>query len=101
LGLGFGLVLLFLTLVTILSISSLRKMDDNLEHIVQLSYAKIKHANYAQKVITQVVDGVQMMMLRDLTARRDINGEIEKLRGEYREIMGKLEKQETSEKGKS
>ena len=100
LGLGFGMVLLFLTLVTIMSISSLRKMDDNLEHIVQFSYAKIKHANDAQKVITQVVDGVQMMMLKDVSARREVYADIEKLRGEYREIMGKLEKQETSEKGK-
>jgi methyl-accepting chemotaxis protein len=100
LGLGFGLVLLFLTLVTIMSISGLRRMDDNLEHIVQFSYAKIKHANDAQKVITQVVDGVQMMMLKDMSARREVYTEIEKLRAEYREIMTKLEKEETSEKGK-
>jgi len=100
LGLGFGLVLLFLALVTIMSISSLRRMDDNLEQIVQFSYAKIKHANDAQKVLTQLVDGVQMMMLKDMSARREVSAEIEKLRGEYREIMTKLEKEETSEKGK-
>ncbi|RII28338.1 MAG: methyl-accepting chemotaxis protein [Geobacter sp.] len=99
-GLGFGLLLLFLALITMMSINSLGKMDDNLERIVQVSYNKIKLANDAQKGISQVIDGVQMLMLKDMSARREVYAEIEKQRGEYREIMTKLEKQETSDKGK-
>ncbi|HEY6872326.1 MAG TPA: methyl-accepting chemotaxis protein [Geobacteraceae bacterium] len=100
LGLGFGLVLLLLSSITLLSVNSLGKMDDGLERIVQVSYAKIKLANDAQKQIHQVIGGVQLMMLKDVSARREVSGEIEKLRGDYREVMSKLEKLETTEKGK-
>jgi len=100
LGLGFGLVLLLLSLITMMSVNSLRMMDDNLERIVQVSYAKIKLANDAQKLINQVIDGVQLMMLKDMSARHEVTAEVEKLRADYREIMDKLGKLETTEKGK-
>jgi methyl-accepting chemotaxis protein len=100
LGLGFGLVLLLLSLITMMSVNSLQKMDDNLERIVQVSYAKIKYANDAQKLINRVIGDVQLMMLKDPSARREVTTEIEKLRTDYREIMAKLEKLETTEKGK-
>jgi methyl-accepting chemotaxis protein len=100
LGLSFGLVLLLVTLITLLSINSLHKMDENLQRIVHGSYAKIKLANDSQKLITRVIDGVQTMMLKDMSARQGVVTEIEKLRAEYRETVTKLEKLETTDKGK-
>ena len=100
LGLGFGLVLLLVTLITLLSVNSLRKMDENLQRIVHTSYAKIKLANDSQKLITKVIDGVQTMMLKDMSARGQVVAEIEKLRAEYRDVITKLEKLETTDKGK-
>ncbi len=100
LGLGFGLVLLLVALITLMSVNSLRKMDENMQGIVQLSYAKIKLANDSQKLITRVIDGVQSMMLKDASTRGQVEADIERLRSEYREVIAKLEKLETSEKGK-
>jgi methyl-accepting chemotaxis protein len=100
LGLGFSLVLLLLSLITLMSVNSLRKMNDNMERIVQVSYTKIKLANDAQKLINQVIDGVQQMMLKDMSARNEVTTKVEKLRADYREIMANLGKLETTEKGK-
>src|SRR6185369_3855647 len=100
LGLGFGAVLLLLVAISMMAISSLGKVNDNMEKIVQLNYAKIKVASDAQKGLRVVVDDIQTMLIRDQSAMKDLTVQIEKHRAEYRELVGKLEKLETSEKGK-
>ena len=100
LGLGFGAVLLLLVAITMMAVSSLGKINDNLEKIVQINYAKIKLAADAQKALKVVVDDIKTMLIVDPASLKDVKADIEKYRAEYRELVGKLEKLETSEKGK-
>ncbi|MBK5275106.1 MAG: MCP four helix bundle domain-containing protein [Desulfuromonadales bacterium] len=100
LGLGFGAVLLLLVAITMMSVSSLSKVNDNMEKIVQLNYAKIKLASDAQKTLRKVVGDIKSMLIVEPGALKDLKAEIELNRAMYREAIGKLEKLESSEKGK-
>jgi methyl-accepting chemotaxis protein len=100
LGLGFGAVLLLLVAITMMSVSSLSKVNDNMEKIVQLNYAKIKLASDAQKTLRKVVGDIKSMLIVEPGALKDLKAEIELNRAMYRETIGKLEKLESSEKGK-
>src|SRR5512133_1678485 len=101
LGLGFGAVLLLLVAITVIAVSSLGKVNDNLEKIVQVNYVKIKLAADAQKALRVVVEDIKTMLIVEHAELKDVNAEIEKYRSEYRELVGKLEKLETSDKGKN
>lgn len=100
LGLGFGAVLLLLVAISLMAVSSLGKVNDNLEKIVQLNYAKIKLAADAQKALRVVVEDIKTMLIVDQKSLNDVKAEIEKNRADYRDLVTKLEKLETSEKGK-
>lgn len=101
LGLGFGAVLLLLVAITMIAVSSLGKINNNLEKIVQVNYVKIKLAADAQKALRVVVEDIKTMLIVEHAELKDVKAEIEKYRAEYRELVGKLEKLETSEKGKN
>jgi methyl-accepting chemotaxis protein len=100
LGLGFGAVLLLLVAITMMAVSSLSKVNDNMEKIMQMNYAKIKLASDAQKTLRIVVDDIKSMLIVDPGVLRDLKAEIEVNRTKYRETISKLDKLETSEKGK-
>ena len=100
LGLGFGVVFLLLVAITTMAVSSLGKVNDNLEKIVRLNYAKIKLAADAQKTLRTVCDDVQNMLIRDRSSLKDLTATIEKNRADYRDLVAKLDKLETSDKGK-
>jgi len=100
LGLGFGAVLLLLVAITMMAVSSLNKVNDNMEKIVQLNYAKIKLASDAQKALRKVVGDIKSMLIVEPGALKDLKAEIELNRALYRETISKLDKLETSEKGK-
>ncbi len=100
LGLGFGAVLMLLVAITGIAVSNLGKVNENLEKIVQVSYVKIKLAADAQKALKVVVEDIKSMLIVDQTSLKDVKAEIDKNRGDYRELIGQLEKLESSEKGK-
>lgn len=100
LGLGFGVMLLLLVAIALMAVNSLGKVNDNLEKVVKLNYAKIKLASDAQKTLRLVCDDVQNMLIRERSTLKELTATIEKNRAEYRETVGKLEKLETSDKGK-
>ena len=77
LGLGFGAVLLLLVAITMMSVSSLSKVNDNMEKIVQLNYAKIKLASDAQKTLRKVVGDIKSMLIVEPGALKDLKAEIE------------------------
>lgn len=100
LGLGFGAILLLLVAITLMAVNSLGKVNDNLEKIVRLNYAKIKLAADAQKKLREVCDDVQNMLIREPGALKELSATIEKSRADYRDLVSKLEKLETSDRGK-
>ena len=100
LGFGFGMMLLLLSLITLLSINSLRQVNDNVERIVKHHYAKIKLANDIHALISDVIEGVEKMMIVPPAARGELARDLDKMRGEYKEFMAKLENLETGVKGK-
>ena len=101
LGLGFGLILLFLLAISSIGISGMLKMDKSLEGIVKKEYEKIKLANEASRQVTSIVSSIEGMLLQtDPAARQEENKQIESARQEYKGTMDRLEKLEDSDRGK-
>jgi methyl-accepting chemotaxis protein len=100
LGLCFSLILSLLLAITFLGIIGMGKTNEKLERIVTVNNEKIKQANNATLAIENLIQKIQLMMLRDRTARGEVKQEIEKIRVEYRGYMEKLESLENTDKGK-
>jgi len=101
LGLGFGLILLFLLAISAIGTIGMLKMDKGLERIVKTDYAKIQLANESAKQVNFIISSIQSMILQsDPAARQEENKRIESARQLYKTAMDKLEKLEDSDKGK-
>jgi methyl-accepting chemotaxis protein len=100
LTIGFGLVLLLLAVMGGISIRSMGKINQDLERIVKVDYAKINLANDINSKVGTLVEKFGMMMLKDSAGRVEVKRDIDKLRGEYKELMDNLEKSVTTDKGK-
>jgi len=101
LGLGFGLILLFLLAISAIGTIGMTKIDTGLNRIVKTNYAKIQLANESSKSVSSIISSIQSMIIEtDSASRRDENKNIELLRQQYKTAMEKLEKLEDSDKGK-
>lgn len=100
LGLGFGLILLLMIFLGLMGINGMGKINQGLERIVNVNYAKITLANDTNAKIGTIIETIELMLLKDQPGRVVAKQEIEKLRMEYKELMDKLETLETTDKGK-
>jgi methyl-accepting chemotaxis protein len=100
LGLGFGLILLLLVVLGMLGISGMGNINQGCTRIVTGDYSKIKLANNINSRVSSIVEDIELMMLKDQAGRIESKQDIDKLRLEYKELMDKLEKLETTDKGK-
>jgi methyl-accepting chemotaxis protein len=100
LGLGFGLVLLLLVVLGLMGINGMEKINGNLERIVKVNYSKIKLANDINAKIGSLIENIELMLLKDEAGRIESKQSIDRSREEYKELMDKLEKLETTDKGK-
>ncbi|KAF0217437.1 MAG: methyl-accepting chemotaxis [Geobacteraceae bacterium] len=101
LGLGFGLVLLLMVILTALGVTGMGKIQKTLQRIIEVNYEKIQQANIAAKSIDGIISSMQQMMLfKDNAARLEEKKQIEALRVTYREAMEKIVKLEENEEGK-
>ena len=100
LSLGFGLVLLLLILLGLMGINGMRKINRSLDRITTDNYTKIKLANDVDAKIGSLIEGIEMMLLKDQAGKVAAKQEIDSLRVEYKELMDKLEKLEVTDKGK-
>lgn len=100
LGLGFSLILLLLIVLVWVGINSMGKINQGLEQIVTVDYAKIKLANDTYSKVSAIIEDIELMLLKDQAGRIEVKQEIDALRLEYKAMMDKLEKLETSDKGK-
>lgn len=101
LGLGFGLILLFLLAISAVGNFGMGRIDDSLNSIVKTSYTRIQLANDAARSVNAIVSSIQNMILSsDAAARREETRSIDQQRQLYKTAMDKLEKLEDSERGK-
>lgn len=101
LGLGFGLILLFLLAISAIGTIGMLKVDGGLNQIVKTDYAKIKLAHESSKEVTHIISSIQSMILQsDPGARKEANNDITLDRQQYKAAMDKLEKLEDSDQGK-
>lgn len=100
LGLGFALVLTLLLVVTYLGIAGMGKINGELDGIVSVNNQKIKLASNATLSMENLIQKIQLMMLRDQAGRAEVKKDIEAIRVEYRGFMDKLEKLENTDKGR-
>ena len=100
LSLGFGLVLLILIGMGLMGVGGASKLNQGLEQIVKVNYAKIKLANDVNTVISGLIENIELMLVNDQAGKSETNQKINKFRVLYNESMDKLEKLETTEKGK-
>lgn len=101
LGLGFGLVLLFLVTISVIGVMGMNQIDQNLNAIVKTEYTKIKLANDCYKSVSAIVSSIQNMIVEsDPASRRQEQRSIEQSREQYKSAMGSLEKLVQSDQGK-
>jgi methyl-accepting chemotaxis protein len=101
LGIGFGLVLLLLVVLGIFSVRGMGKINQGLEQIVAVNYVKIELVNDVNEKTRSLIENIGMMLLKDQTERVATKQAIDTSRLEYKELMNKLEKLETTDKGKA
>ena len=101
LGLGFGLILVFLLAISAIGSIGMSKIDTSLNLIVKNNYAKIQLANESAKSVNAIIFSIQSMILHtDPALRREEGKNIELSRQQYKGAMERLEKLEDSDKGK-
>jgi methyl-accepting chemotaxis protein len=102
LGLGFGLVLLLLSIIAFVGITRLSEINDGLDKIVNDRYPKTAQANEVIKHINRIARSMRNVVIMDKAA--DIKKELENIdasRAVIRETLDNtLAKSITSEKGK-
>lgn len=100
LGFGFGLILLLVVVQGVMGINGMGTINHNLERIVTHNVASLELANGINTIIASINGEIEQLTLKDQAGRIEGKREIDKLRPEYKEMMDKLEKMETSDKGK-
>ena len=104
LGLGFGLVLLLLAIISVFSVSRLSQLNDGIEGIVKDKFPKTVIANDIADQINVQARSIRSAMVANLMNRpADVKGELDKIAPARKIIVDKietLEKTVRSEAGK-
>jgi methyl-accepting chemotaxis protein len=93
LGIGFGLVLLLMTALSLTGLHRMKSLQSNLEHIVEQDYVKIARLNAMHDAVR-----FQMVALRDVVMQEDASFKRRELklmkeaRRSYNDVAGELEK---------
>ncbi|HOI16103.1 MAG TPA: methyl-accepting chemotaxis protein [Geobacteraceae bacterium] len=100
LGLGFGLIMVLLVLLSVVGLSSMGRVNHKLERIVKVDYEKIRLAHDVSGSMNSLIANMQLMMLKEHSGRNDVMQEIENNRKSYGDAVAALEKLEMTEKEK-
>jgi len=101
LGLGFGVVLVLLSVITIIAISRLATMDANMGIVIHNNYPKTVAANNVERNLNRVARFMRNILIMDKP--EDLKKELDRIDESQNGItanLDKLEKSITSEKGK-
>jgi len=97
LGIGFGVLLVLLGVVTVVGINGMKEINAKLDRILKVNYGKIKNANEVSMVVGNLMGKISEIMLKDMSERPAIKQEIEKLRSDYRSALERLEQLEQTD----
>ena len=101
LGVGFGVVLVLLAVLTFMGIRSMSSINNSMESVVKESNVKIKLARDAATAIDDITRAVIVVAaVNDEKIRAEMKKEIDAARKIYKESVGSLEKLDTSATGK-
>jgi len=101
LGIGFGIMMVLLAVLTFMGIRSMHSINAGIETIVKESNVKIKCARDAMKAIDQTSEGILLTAsMNDAGIRTEAKKDIDQGRKSYKENVELLEKIDTSQKGK-
>ena len=101
LGVGFGVVLILLAVLTFMGIRSMSSINNSMESVVKESNVKIKLARDAATAIDDITRAVIVVAaVNDEKIRTEMKKEIDAARKIYKESVGSLEKLDTSATGK-
>ncbi len=101
LGIGLGLIIAFMVVLTVTGIWSLSAINGKLEQIISVNNTKIHLANAIQTAVTSLDKAVLTIVLaNDETMTKSEKKKIDDARETYRASLEKLEAMEKSPKGK-
>jgi methyl-accepting chemotaxis protein len=101
LSMGFGVMLLFLAIVTATGLISMNKINGQLEEIVNVNDVCIAYANQASGALDNLLLAVRAIaLIDDPKARQAEQKKIELSRAKYREALTKIEEMDKSREGK-
>jgi len=101
LGLGFGLILLFLAIVAYVGISRLAGMNNALDDIVNNKNVKVELANGMQDQINLIARSIRNIALsNDAAFMQQEKERIDKARRQFAQSYGQLEKTVVTDRGK-
>jgi len=99
--LGFGIVMVALTVLTFLGLRSMKGISDDLDKIVHVNNVLIDAAHITGREVLLIDKALLgMVALKDKAARAEDKQIIEKARARYKEAMDKVEKLDRSQRGK-
>jgi len=101
LGLGFGLVLVLLSVIAFIGITRLASLNDSMDKIVNDRYPKTVQANNVMDNINQIARSMRNTLIMD--KREQVDKELERIQEARKSIKDNLDKMEagiTSDKGK-
>lgn len=101
LGIGFGVVLVLLAVLTFMGIKSMHSINNSMESVVKESNVKIKLARDAANAIDDTAMGIVVTVaMNDEKVRADVKKDVDEARKTYKERVEALEKLDTSATGK-
>ena len=101
LGVGFGIMMVLLAVLTFMGIKSMHSINASMESIVKESNVKTKLARDAMKAIDEITEGIILVAaMNDDKVRTDVKKEIDASRKIYKDCVDTLEKLDTSQKGR-
>jgi methyl-accepting chemotaxis protein len=102
LGIGFGITLCLMVVIVITGIFSLRGVNKDLDRLVVVNSAKIKHASYIRSAFADITYLVgRIVTSEDQSAREGAKKKIDEIRANYKKSLEELEKLEINEEGKN
>ena len=101
LALGLGLILTLTTVILLVGLAGMKKIDEKMNRIVTVNNVRIKASNEAAASI-QVISRVMrtLIILDDERAQQEESKKLDAARAVYRESVEKLKELDTTEKGK-
>src|SRR5665647_3911906 len=102
LGLGFGLLVLFMVALTWIGVKGMASVSDNMERIVKVNMARIDMVNDMNMDIANIGINVRNILYNnDPAKRQEYNQRITKFREQYGEAFKKVEEMTTKTDAKA